>query len=651
MSIRGWMEKEVLRPRGAWTALALLTKNVPARASSARNMRINPFAYSREGTSVVGAATTGKVTGMFNWISPTDNFLVYQDGTAIKRMKLSDNSLATLSSSLGGARAPSFADLGPRVYFCGWDTSGNGTMQANVHDGASATDACFRGPLAITTFTAADGGGGGLCTLGTHKLAFIFQSRSGFPGQPSPATGGAFAPASVVLSAGLHSITLTLTLTTPADAGGNSEILPIMTRADNLNNWFFLPPTSYTTTNGTNPPASTVGWSTVFTINISDEDLANQTSALPHFSCMVQNGTQPGIPTPPNPSYVAPYGQRMVYGNGVNVYVSDIDNPQFITADLNLVANPSQRNVKIAFAIGQELFLTGDKWTGRVRDNGDAPSTWPEPSTISDAIGAPFPNCVSPKTGGQGNYRWIASEFGLYFFDGSYADKPVTYYVSDQWARINWNYAYTIQMADDVSNLRLYLAVPLDANTEPSHVFVVDYSNGSTYDTCDITFDNYSFATFSSIGAVKEAATSRTALWIGPSAAGNFCHIDPTATTDVGGAAIDAVWISGYVRQAYEQQASMVRLGNCLVWAHGTGTLLHTWYGIDQVAVVQPCLNSPGATPGQIPLANSPGLKYFVKGDLPKVENFMVGFEVNHAGDNFKLIGFTAYTKPDIYNR
>jgi hypothetical protein len=609
--------------------------------------------YSREGLTPVGATTAGKVTGTYNWISPTDNFLVYQDGTTVVRMRVSDNTTLNLATGLGG-RSVSIAELGPRLYFTEFNNDGSGASNPQVHDGVTAIDNCFRGPLVFTSFTVTDPATtAGACTVGVHNFGFLFTSRSGYTGLPSPSNtgnpGGTFVPATFTVTAGANhgTLTVSVTLNTPSDAGPNSNLQLLMTRTDNPNIYYIVP-TPFVTYSPAMPlPASSNGYTFTAVVSISDEDLANQTPALPFFDAVTLAPYSPNTVVP-NISYVVTYGNRMVYGNGTRVFVSDPFNPQFITFDLNVVSNPQQKNVKFAFVLGSELYLTGDKWTGRVRDNGQSPSTWPAPFTVSDALGAPFQGCVG---GGKADQtKWIASEFGLYLFDGHYSDKPVTYFWTDQWKRINWPFAYVIDITDDVINQKAYIAVPLDSNTECSHIFVIDYARGKSWDTVDISLDNYSFTTFGSVQAVKES-NSRTLLWIGPIAGGQFSHIDPTVHTDLTTGVIHATWESGYVRQAGEEHSNMVRLGAQGIWANGSGTLRVTWFGVDRVLSFLPSLSAAGSVPGQIPLSTAPGLYYQVQGNLNPVENFTTRFEVNALGDWFQLSGFDSYTRPSVYSR
>lgn len=592
-------------------------------------------------------AASGKVTGMFNWIAPSFNgilepeqLLFYQDGTTIKWRKLIDGTTTTALSGLTTTRAPSFADLGPRLYFCGFDTKGLGTTQCRINDGTS-TFIAFRAPLEFTSFTATDNGVG-LCTKGLHKIGFVFQSSSGFSGQPSPVVTAVFTPASVTLNAGLRTIRASVTFDSPADAGVDSRMWPIMTRADNPAAWFFVPETFYTP-DPVMTPASGSAYSFTVDISISDEDLANRAeSAANQFNLLVA-GTSSG---PFNPGFVVAYGKRMCYGVNTKLYVSEIDDPQAVTEDFNVIQLPSQRRIGMAFPFGQGLYLTGDKWTGRTTDTGDLPATWPQPEMISDCIGATYPGCVEWHT--AGSYAWVAAEAGLYVFNGAYPNRPISYLQSDMWARINWAASYAIQVADDVVSLKCYVAVPLDGATEPTHVLVYDYTNGLAYDTCDFSWYVYSTTTFSSIRVVKEYTSKRSVLYIGPSTAGNVLHADETTHND-SGAAIDCIWESGYVRAPGEIQSKTIRVGNMDLWMRGSGAVTLSWFGLDRALSIQPTLTGNGLIAAT--LSPLPGIEYAAKGDLSPVENYSVRFRTNAVNAWLEVSGFTGYARPALWVR
>jgi hypothetical protein len=642
MSIRGWGPgKEVLGPRGMQSLNARKRKGTPTRASYMQNMRISPgVARSRDGLAAV-SSVTGQVTGLFNWIAPDGtNHVFFQEGTAIKVLD-QPSTVTTLLSGVGTTRAPSFADLDVWTYFCGYDTAGAGTFQCRVFDGANV-DKAFRGPLSLSSASAVDSGTG-QCTAGTHYFGFQFTSRSGYSGIPSKTVGST--PISVTLSAGLRSVTITVTFDAPADGGGDAKLYLLMTRSDNPAKWYYVPTDTASGSIGERPvPASTPSTTLTFVASLSDEDMAAGIvdSADEAFNLLAQDGSGNG---PFNPSFVVAYGQRMCYGAGTTLYVSDIKDPQAITADQHAVRMPNQRTFGYASPLpgSTDLILFGDRWTAKATDNGDKPGTWPPPVKVSDSLGAKTPNLVCARTGGS--YLWVATEQGAYIFNGAYPDKPITYLVSDWWERINWKYAHTIQIADDVTKLKCYIAVPIDQATEPSHTFVIDYTNGLTFESCDIGLDVYNTYALSALGIVKEYATDLSNLWFGPQAGYlSIRHFDSSVVCES-----TSYWESGLVRGAQDFASKLIRVGQVDVWARGTANpLTMYWFGPEQVTWVAPALLSIQGVP--VGLSVSPGIEYMSKNDLAHVENYTVAFEAD-MGEWFEVSGFRAYARPDMFNR
>jgi hypothetical protein len=325
---------------------------------------------------------------------------------------------------------------------------------------------------------------------------------------------GGQVPISVTLASDNHVIDVDVSVPALPDGGGSAKLFLIMTRADNPSNWYWMPTDSQTGQIGEQPVPLNTATTLHFVANLSDEDMAASLDpANDQFSLLTQdvNGNSPF-----NPSYVVAYGQRMCYGDGTILYVSDINNPQQLAADRNAVTMPNQRKIAFAFPLpgSMSLFLMGDRWTAYVNDNSDIPATWPQPVGISGSLGAPSPNCVCFRTGG--NYAWVVTEGGVYRFGGVYDDLPVTYMVTDQWLRVNWTAAYTVQITDNVAEHRLYIGVPLDGATDPNAMFCIDYTNGIQYDQVDISLDAFNPAPFAALGVVKEQATDVSNLWIGP---------------------------------------------------------------------------------------------------------------------------------------
>lgn len=631
-----------------------------------QNMRIRfGTVRTRAGTSAV-FATTGKVPGIFNWIAPDGtNWVLYQDGTIIKSYKQATSVISSLFTAQSTTRAPSIAPFDVWSYIAGFDTSGNGTFQTEIFDGVNV-DKAFAGPPVLVAATAVDGGPG-QCTAGQHFIGFVYQNRTGYSGVPVTAVSGV--PISVTLNAGLRQINISVSLPALADGGTDANgkvqatLFLIATRADNPAIWYFMSDYALTGQIGEQPVPLNTPTTLNFVMSLSDEDIADAIAgdtAQDNFLYLSQDSTGAG---PFNPSFVVAYGNRMCYGTGTILYVSNQQNPQQIAADQNAVQMLNQRQIGYAFPLAGNpgLYLTGDRWTGYVTDNNDIPATWAPPVPVSTTLGAPFPNLVCAATGGP--WAWIVTEAGPYYFDGNYGLNPLTYLVSGYdengapigWKRVNWAAAYAITIVDDVQNLKLYVAVPLDGATEPNFEFVIDYRMGKQFDSVDISLDLFTPRLFSSIAVVQEYASGLTNVWKGPASTGSVTRFDVTTHNDLG-AAIDGFWVSGLTRGPNITSA-MVRVGSLDIWARGNApldsegnpTLLITLYGIDnQVQVPITLLSTQGVASA---LTQTPGIIYMSKFDIHQLNDYYYGFRTNSVDAWFELSSFRSYERQDLFNR
>jgi hypothetical protein len=742
MSVRSWSPGKLISVlRGQWQSVANRKSGVAARASQCQNMRFRyGTARTRPGTSAV-FPSTGKVSGMFNWIEPNGtNLVLYQDGSNIKSYEQATATAATLFAVPGNTRAPSMAPLDVWAYLCGYDVNGVGTFQAEIFDGANV-DKAFRGAPVITGWTTADGGAG-QCTQGQHFIGFVYQNRTGYSGIPvtgvsyaitatdngSPDTvtlpvghnlqvsqqvtivsslgdtaingtllvanvsgqsvqftdtdgnqingNGAYTGGGIVTNpiqfttqAGLRQINISVTLPAQSDGGtsanGNvpATLFLIATTASNPNIWYFMPTDFQTGEIGEQPVPLNTPVTLNFVMSLSDFDMTDSLAgdtAQANFLFLAQDANGNG---PFNPNFVVAYGQRMCYGAGTSLYVSDINNPQQIAADTNQVIMPNQRTIGYAFPLpgNTALYLTGDKWLGYVTDNSDSPSTWGEPIGVSNQLGAPFPNCVCADTGGP--WVWIVTEGGPYFFDGAFENQPLTYLSSGLneqqqpigWSRVNWNAAYAIKIVDNVQEFKLYIGVPLDGATECNYMFCIDYRMGKTYDTCDISLDIFNPALFGTIAVVKEVASGLSNVWIGPEAAGNVARFDVTTHNDQGNA-INGFWESGLAR-GNNISSQMIRVGGMVVWArgnvpldsNGNSTLALTLWGPDHVQSVACPLFSLQGVPAAI--TEAPGLSFQSRFDLSKIENYTIQIGTNAVDSWLEVSALTAYEKKSLFNR
>lgn len=507
--------------------------------------------------------------------------------------------------------------------------------------------------------------------VGTPGSTFTLTDANGNPVNGNGAyTGGGIltSPMQINLAAGQRQANISVSLPALTDGGADangavqSTLFLIGTRADNPAIWYFLGSYDRTGQIGEQPVPHNAPVTLNFVFSLSDEDIAAALAgdtAQDNFLFLAEKDNN----FPFFPSFVVAYGNRMCYGVGSILYVSDQQNPQQIAADRNAVQMLNQRSLGYAFPLAGNtgLYLTGDRWTSYVTDNNDIPATWSPPVTVSTTLGAPFPNCVCSDTGGP--WAWVVTEAGPYLFDGNYGLNPLTYLISGYdelgapigWKRVNWSAAYAIKIADDVQNLKLYIAAPLDGATEPNYLFVIDYRLGKAFDSVDLSLDVFTPQAFSSIAVVKEYATGLSNLWLGPGAAGNVTRFDVSTHNDQG-AAIDGYWTSGLARGP-NIVSSMIRVGAMDIWARGNApldtdgnpTFLVTLFGPDGQAQVPITLLSTQGVPAA--LVERPGLTYMSKFDVNQIEDYYVQFRTNSVDAWMELSAFRTYEKQDLFNR
>ena len=665
MAIRNWAPGKVVQvPRGSWLSTSQRRMGTPSRGTYIINSRFSPGVVgSRPGLSAVTSAS-GKVTSIYNWLAPSGaNYIAFQDGLEIKALT-QGGATAGLFSAPAGTRSTVFSEIDVWLYYAGFNTAGNGTFQVQIFDGTN-NDTAFRASPTLTSATPSDSGAG-LVTQGLHYFGFVYQNRDGF--QTVPVTQVSSAQISFTTNAGLRRVTIVVDFPAQPDGGLSANggiqatLFLLATTQANPEQWYFVPAAvAPSTTVETQPVPFNAPSTLTFIFDISDDSLAasadpaNGPNANPNYFLQL---TQDSMGNGPFlPSFVVAYGTRMCYGAGTVLYVSGQSAPQQLTGDQNTVRMPNQRALGMAFPLpaSNSLYITGEGYTAYVTDNSDVPGTWAQPVFVSGSIGSPFPGNVCFKTGG--NYVWMATERGLDLFNGQFQQKPITFLISGLdatgqpigWNRVNWNAAYAIQVADDVQNQKCYVAVPLDGATEPNYQFVIDYQNapdgGISFDNVDISIDQYNPQSFSAIGVVKELATSKTNLWIGPVGGGSILHFDTSILCEV-----ESYWESGLVRSAGEGNSSMIRIGQLDMWMRGSqGAVANvTLYGPDRVLVYPGQLQS--TTGVAATLSPSPGLMYLVKTDLSPVENYTVRAGTN-AGMAYELSAFRGYTKAALYNR
>ncbi len=475
----------------------------------------------------LAVTTIDAISAMFNWLSSLGNLLIW--------FRLSDRSVqyidvaapvpATLIPGDLSGSAATFAEAGARLYLSFFGALGLGASGARVvtYAGGFVSDLAFLPPIIYTPSDPTEPSGGTV-TPGLHYFGYLIEYRSGFITRPSPDSGVGVPSATtfqpvVFTAAGSKNLSWTLNTTWPT---GAINVYPIMTRVANAAQLYQIPGVSAAVVGGA---ASSI----TFTIDISDDLLAatgiDVTDSLSLLTNSVANVPQF------YPSRVFTHGDRMVYvitlpdsvGNQAGaLLVSDLSAYQRIALDRNLVQLPGQKSIVTGFSLDGTLFILGPQWTYRTADNNGDPTTWATPILVDGRRGTLAVRGV--EVAPSGTYAWIASQDGLYFFQGSFPALPISYYNQNFWDRINWSAAQTVQIKDDPGAKKVYVMVCLDDAVTPSHKLTWDYTNGFEPIPGNFSFDFVQSYAMGAMEVVKNslpgqvtAAKQTQSLWLGSS--------------------------------------------------------------------------------------------------------------------------------------
>ena len=449
----------------------------------------------------------------------------------------------------------------------------------------------------------------GLITAGVHRLGYVIEHRSGFIGRPSPDTGvgdpspETFTPVSFT-SAGLKNLSWVLNTTWPATA---TKVHVIMSPASNPSLYVFVPGASADITGGT-AQSVTIAWS------IADDDLlslGDDATDLLSLATQTVAGTGPILP-----SVIVPYGDRMSYVTTTvdsvdNTYsvvlVSDRTHYQRISLDQHMLQIPGQKDIVTAFVLNDAYYMAGPSWTYVTRDTGGPPVEWPAPLLVDGRRGtlSPLGVGISP----AGTHAWVASTDGLYFFNGAYADLPISYYNAPEWNRINWNAAWCVKVVDDAVSKRVYVLAPLDAAVTPSHLLTWDYIRGLTAAKVSFSLDSLSGFSLGSmelvkndlVGAITQAA-GHSELWLGSSASASILRRKTDSDTQP--------WRDQSSAIAFQYDLSLLPTNPNVRIIHHYGGFIRA-YGAGSLSVTARHLDGSWSQAlTAITLAATPGLRY-----------------------------------------
>jgi hypothetical protein len=538
------------------------------------------------------------ITALINWLflngtTPANYAAFYVPGVGLRIANLASPTASTVMTETTGATA-SLCTVGARIYSAFMDSNGIGVAQGQVYGFGVGADPLFAAPIATSpTFSEL---GGTFTTVGAKRFGYLIQTRNGYITKPSPATGTEFTAASYTSLGGA----ILMSVDPPSHVWPSYalNVAPIMTTTANPNRFFIVPPvfpggSSWFPVSGVAP--------TLMLIEATDDQLtANGIDATPYLNQLGQ--TVSGV-APIKPSVIAPYGQRIAYqcldAAGVPVtYFSDSSQPQSINAATSGVYLPGNLSTTSGNALRETFYIFGPHWTYASTDSNGDPVTWAQPQLVDGSIGAAGPFCVALSA--TQNFLWVVDEAGLYLFQGgSYAARPVSYWQSATWQRINFAATTKIMVVDHKSNQRVIVIAPLDGATTPTHSLSWDYSLGQSPEEVQFTLNSLAGYEMGAVAMMQNNTTKHVEPWLAPSSASYSVLRENDGTEDFPFRDVDQPINSTYEYAPVPRdlQGNVIMHHGAQIRVRGSGTLNFEVFSLDQ---------QDSVGPWQIPLSETP---------------------------------------------
>ncbi len=491
--------------------------------------------------------------------SASHNWVFYYTGGEIRAYNVltgADNSLNPPVVSLGSASKFSAAEAGTFTYLAAYDDNGIGVGTGYVVDQNLNADPLFQGPPDSTqvNITMTEPAFAGSVTAGTHKVLFVLSTRTGRTTPPGPVypIDPALVVPGVIVASGGKKLVATLHGSNWPTASQSVQLL--MSPVDDVDT--YVPGTTFAVAGGP--------FTFSITIDIDDAALINEPPALPFFN-LINTGLF-------SPSFVATYRNRMVYGAGDRVYISDPFDFQSITADQHVQTIPGLQTIIGAFPYRDgNLYLVSHKGTFALTDTGDVPVNWTSAQPVDMQIGTKATQGMTQDA--SRNDVWVCTPGGLRLFtDGTYQDPPISFWQPD-WQRINWAAPDHIEIVDMIEEQCVKILVPLDGSSVPTHLMVYDYKSGKTPEL--IRYSLQAIPNRHCMCRVLNPATGRQELWLGPLTPGAVWKQDASLTTDNGAAIAGQIYETGPLLDV-EELGGPVAFHGAHYTARGTAQLTLT---------------------------------------------------------------------------
>lgn len=384
---------------------------------------------------------------------------------------LSGGPQSTFTGRASNGMGTIFAGIGNRMYHTTYNPAyDEGTFQVlKDMDGSSSLPAVWAPPLELSytgawtktaTFPVSTGLGGG-ATLGSHKVAIAFITKTGFVTRSGPVATLVNPTYPGLLFTGNPGSGNTFRVTLIPDAGHPwpsyvDKVILLATTTRNLDRYFIVPGQEVTITSGTQ--------TVVLDLDISDAALSLATP-FDIYDVGLYTGIYATNTQPIKPYYVFPCGDRLGYffkdpSFGYGMAFSEVGDYERITPDRNFRYLPQRAKPIAAKWTQNAIYIFTENATYAANPSGEDPVIWPDERVIDGKIGTSQPNAITLDASGNG---FVAHRTGLYGFRGGVYDRiPLSYYVQESkteatWNKISWDFSLLnyVSIADDKENYRV----------------------------------------------------------------------------------------------------------------------------------------------------------------------------------------------------
>jgi hypothetical protein len=386
-----------------------------------------------------------------------------------------------------------------------------------VYDGTTMRAAAGAGPAASpTTMTVSDAGSGNV-ELGLRAYAIAFETASGYITQI-----GAF---TTYNSPG--DVNLTVFNLPIGPVGTVARVLVSTKEIIDFNGdfthqtYYFIP--------GGRIPNNTATF--VNDISYFDADLKDNANFLIEQFAEIPAGVGLALIR----------GRLAVWGENANpdtIRFSTVGEPESISeVDGFIVVNPGDMGGGLKNACeyrGQGILFKSQRCYS-VLPTPEPPAFWEIPIEIDSSVGTECHGLARALDGGFviDDLLFVVDRTGFRIYNGLFSDDAIlTFNIDDTWGRINEPYFHTVEIAIDPIQCLIYIAVPLDAATSPSHVLVGDYAEGLNLES--IKWTTWTFPVVAPPTTVVVQVVGAVPTFKYGSRGGNGFAYDPTTRMDNG---------------------------------------------------------------------------------------------------------------------